>query len=60
MALTTTQCYWMRSTVLTTITSLSYSVPTLQSYIVDVILTIMMPLCTAVSLIIAIVYYHAL
>ena len=37
------------STVLTTTTSLSYNVPTLHTYIVDVILTIMMLLYTAVS-----------
>ena len=37
------------SAVLTTTTSLSYSVPTLQTYILDVILTIMMLPCPAVS-----------
>ena len=60
MALTTTQCYWMRSTVITITISLFYSVLTLQSLIVDVLLILMMLLCTAVSLIIAIVYHHTL
>ena len=50
MALTTVQCYWMMSTVLTMTISLSYNVPTLLSLIVDVLtLTLMMVLCPAVS-----------
>ena len=50
MVLTTFQQYWIMSTVLTTTTSLSYNVPTLHTYIVNVVLIIMMLLYTAVSL----------
>ena len=54
MVLTTVPCYWMMSTVITTTTSLFYSIPTLQPLIVDVLIVIML-LYTAVSLIINIV-----
>ena len=51
MVLTITQCYWIMLTVLTTTTSLSYSVPTLHTLILDVLtLTLMMLLYTAVGL----------
>ena len=49
MVLTLIQYYLIVSTVTTTTTSLFYSVPTLHTYIVDVVLTIMMLLYTAVS-----------
>ena len=54
--MTTAQHYWMMSIALTTTTSLSYSVPILQSLIVDVVLTIMMLLCSAVSLTIHLIH----
>ena len=48
-----TQCYWMMSVVLTTLTSIYYNVLILHTLIVDVItLTIMMQLYIVVSLII--------
>ena len=51
MALTTAQCYWMMSTVLTMTILLSYSVSTLLSLIVDVVtLTLMMVLYPVVSI----------
>ena len=53
MALTITQCYWIMLTVITTTTSLSYSVPTLHTLIVDVLPILMMLLCIAVSAIYA-------
>ena len=48
MVMTIIQCYWMMSTVLVTTTSLSYSVLSLHTLIVDVLIHMML-LCTAVS-----------
>ena len=45
------------STVITTTTSLSYSVPTLHILIVDVLPILMMLLCTAVSINIYLTYH---
>ena len=49
MELTLCQRGWMTSTVLVATTLLYFSVHSLHTLIMDVILTLMMPLCTAVS-----------
>ena len=49
MALTKIQCYWIMLTALTITTSLSYSVPTLHTLMLNVMLILLMLLCTAVS-----------
>ena len=61
MVLTTVPCYWITSAVLSTTTSLSYSVFILPLLIVDMwTATIMMLLCLAVSILIVVssIYIH--